>query len=439
VKAIFHRLCLGMRSRSFRNVLYVGAVQLVTLLIPLATGPWILRALQPSAYGKYALALAIIQYGVILVDFGFYLAATQRIAQIRDDRAQLTRYFWTVQSARFLLAIIGVIITIGIVIAVPKFWPIVGVAAAYSPVLLGTLLYPQWLFLGLERIKVVSLANISARLLSAVPIFILVRSPNDAAIAAFLAASNYLAAGIISFVLIAVWKLVDGFELPRRSEIIAVYKDAWPLFLTVIAFSLYSTSNTVILGVVRSSYEVGLFGAADKLRSVALTPINSISTVFFPRISRMLVDNRAKAINTLTIVAIILGVGTACISITLFLGAPLLIQLFAGHTFAGAAPVVRILSIVPFLVGLNTAFGPLAMVNLGMKKECSRIILVSGVINIALLFLLGTLYGARGAAMSLATTEALVTAWMAATLHRKGFLREAAQVFSSKLRSIRSS
>lgn len=403
----------------------MGAVKAATLLIPLITTPWILRALQPTAYGKYVLALALVQYAIILVDFGFYLTATRAIAKFQNDKERLTRYFWTVQVARLLLGIIGATAIMATVLAVPKFWPLIGVAAANLPSLLGTLCYPQWLFLGIERVRLVSLASIAARAVSAVPIFIFVNDPSDAALAAFLSSCNYLLAGSISCVIIFRYKVIGAFVRPRRAEIVSACKDAWPLFLTSMAFSLYSGTNAVILGLVKDNYQVGLFGAADKLRQAAVMPSIAISTVYFARVSRLLEENRAKALRLLVALTLTLGVGGALISIVVYTQAALLVRLFTGGAYEGAVPVLQILSVIPLLSGLNTAFGPLALVNLDMSTECSRIVITCGLVNVGLLFLLGSWLGARGAAISLVVTEALVTLWMAGLLMQSGIIHEA--------------
>lgn len=423
-----------MRKKTFHNLMYVGGVQAVNVLIPLITGPWVLRALQPEGYGRFALALALVQYGILLVDFGFNLTATQNVAKIRDDQDRVSKYFWTVQTARLTLAIIATAAILATVLIVPKFRPVIPVAIAYLPILLGTLLYPQWLFLGLERMKVISIASISGRVVSAIPIFIFVHTPADAPIAAFLSASNYLVAGFIAVTIIVNGKLINGFAAPRLKETVEVCRDAWPLFVSSIAVSLYSTSNAIILGLVRNSYEVGLFGAADRIRTYALIPINPIATVFFPRISRTLTTDRTRALVSMSLVTLTLGVTTLCISITLYFGAPLIVRAFAGASFSDASDVLAILSPVPFLVGLNTAFGTLAMVNLGMKKASSTIIVFCGMLNIVILVVLASQYGAKGAAISLTTTETLVTIFMAITLSRTGVVSEAVSACRQRFR-----
>jgi O-antigen/teichoic acid export membrane protein len=425
VKALLALAREGANAPPIRSTLYVGAVQAVTLLVPVVTLPWVLRALHPEAYGAYALAIAFGQYAVILVDFGFYLTSTQRIARMGDDRAGITKYFWTVQTARCVLAVAAAGGAVLIVFSVPKLHSVAPIILAYLPVILGALLYPQWLFFGLDRIREVSLVNVTAQAVSIFPIIMFVRTPDDAVLAAFIAASTTIVAGVISAGLIVRWKLVGACVLPNRAELLAVYKEAWPLFISTGAVSLYGASNAIVLGMVSGNYQVGLFNAADKLRKVSVAPIIALSTVFYPRVSRKIVENRSAAVGTILKLALVLCVGMSCVAVAMFVGAPLLVHVFMGAGFEGAIPVVQILSAVPLLVGVNTVLGSMAMLNLGMTKAYSRIILAGGLVNVMLLVVLGTSFGARGAAAALVSTELLVTAAMLVALHRVGFLAEA--------------
>ncbi|MDH6242419.1 flippase [Mycobacterium sp. OTB74] len=425
------QLYANAKSRSARNVLYVGATQAVTLLIPLITLPWLLRVLRPEAYGAYALALAFGSYALIVVDFGFYLTATQRIAQIRDDREELTRYFWAVQSARFLLAVIAIIVSIGVILSVARFRSIADVMLASLAGVLGTLLFPMWLYLGLERMRTVSIVNIVSRLFGIAPIFLFVRSPNDAALAVWINSGTAIIAGLISCYLIVRYDLVGRFALPRVAEIVDVSRDALPIFISGSAFSLYSTSNAIILGIVRDTYQVGLFNAADKIRNASILPINSISSVFYPRVSRLMVENRRQAVRMIVNLTFGLGACMGCVSLFLFFGAPMIVQIVMGHDFRESVPVLRVLAVVPLLVGITTVLGTIAMLNLNMKKQYSWMVVSGGLVNVPLLIFLSALYGATGAAISLAITEILVTLLTILMLFRRGFFKEVFRLYRS--------
>lgn len=419
---VFVRVLQRLSTQSVRSIGYLGVSQVVTLLIPLLTTPWVLRALQPTGYGNYVLVTSIVGYGAVLIDFGFSISATQHVARIRDDRAALTRYFWTVQCARLILALIAVAMSVLIVIAVPKFRHLLPLTLAYAPYLVGSLLYPNWLFLGLERIRLLAVSDVIARTAAVAPIFLLVRSPSDTASLALIWAASSLLGGVLACMLIAWHEFVGGFVRPTAGEILAAYRDSWPLFVTRVSATLYSISNTVLLGLVQNSYQVGIFNAADKVRIYSLLPLDPFMSVFFPRISREMSRDPEKAVTTTRKLAVVLLAGMGAVSAILFLGARPIIRLLTGSEFDSAIGVLRILSVLPFIEAVTTILGSIAMVSIGLNRELARIHVIAGLVNVALLIALGGRYGALGAAAALTATYSLIAITEAIALRKTGLL-----------------
>ncbi|HCX7544895.1 oligosaccharide flippase family protein, partial [Escherichia coli] len=65
-----------IKSRVFLNAVYLFVVQGVTYLVPLITLPYLVRVLGAQSYGVLSFSLAIIQYFILLTDYGFNLSAT---------------------------------------------------------------------------------------------------------------------------------------------------------------------------------------------------------------------------------------------------------------------------------------------------------------------------------------------------------------------------
>ena len=422
MSTVFGRTLRRLRTQSVRSIGYLGVSQFVTVLIPLLTTPWVLRALQPGGYGNYVLVTSIVGYGAVLIDFGFSVSATQRVAHIRDDKAALTRYFWTVQSARFFLAIIAIAMAIIVVVALPQFRHLLQIMLAYSPYLLGALLYPSWLFLGLERIRLLAVSDVIARTAAVAPIFGLVHSPADTTSLALIWAGSSVFSGLLACGLIVRHHFVGGFVRPTAAEMMTAYREAWPLFITRVSATMYSISNTVLLGLVQTVYQVGIFNAADKVRIYSLLPLDPFMSVFFPRISREMARDRAAAVATTRKLALVLLAGMGSISVLLFLGARPIIRLITGDGFDSAIAVLKILAVLPFIEAVTTILGSIAMVSIGMNRELARIHVIAGVFNVALLIVLGSRLGAVGAAMSLTATYSLIAVAEAIALRKTALL-----------------
>src|SRR5580704_14484791 len=158
-----------------RNICWLFSLQGLNYLIPLAVMPFLVRMLGIEKYGLVVFAQSFAQYFVILSDFGFNISATKLVAMIRNDRERVSNLFWCVILLKALLMLVGIVILAVLVTAVPRFRlePLL-YAAAYLAVI-GTVLFPMWLFQGMEQMKYISIVSGGAKLASALTLFIVVR------------------------------------------------------------------------------------------------------------------------------------------------------------------------------------------------------------------------------------------------------------------------
>jgi O-antigen/teichoic acid export membrane protein len=403
-----------------RNIVYLFLVQAATLLVPLVTLPWVLRALQPAAFGKFAFYQSIAQYFVIVVEFGFYLTATRRIAEIGSDIQARTSYFWTVQSAKAIIAVLTAILAAAAWLIFPLPEKDAPLFFASLVTIIGTVLTPMWLFAGIERMGLISISVIAARLAMIAPTLLYVRTPNDVWLAAIINSSGNILAGLIAISLVSRNRLISNWYKPKLQEIIEAYRDAWHLFLSNSATSLYAAANPVLLSAVNSTLQVGLFSAADRIRQISLGPISPLSSALYPYISRAMSDNRENALSLARRLLLMFGSLMGIVTLAMFLSAPLLVKIIMGPGYESAIPVLRIMALVPFLVGLNTCLGMLIMLPLGMMRQYSCLLLGCGFANLGLLALLGGWFGAIGAACALVFTETAVVVAMFVALYRHG-------------------
>jgi len=103
--ALLHRI---RRSAITHNFLAMFGTQIATYAFPLATIPYLARVLGPVHWGMVAFAQALGLYLSMVVEFGFNLSATRRIARAREDKQQLEEIVAGVMGAKGLLAVVCV-------------------------------------------------------------------------------------------------------------------------------------------------------------------------------------------------------------------------------------------------------------------------------------------------------------------------------------------
>lgn len=400
-----------------RNTLALAGVQAANLVMPLVTLPYLLRVLGVEQFGVYAFCQAVLAYCVVLADYGFNLSATQRIAQTQGQPEAISRLFWAMQAAKLLL-VLAALGMLGLVVwVVPQFRAVWPVMLASAPVVLGSLLFPQWLFQGLERMGFVTVCTMIARALAIPLIFWAVHSTQDTWLAALIQACGSVIAGLLACVFIWRQRLV-GWVRPHGGDVRQAFIDGWHIFISSAAISLYTTTIPVLLGLLTNHTAVGLFSAADKIRLACQSLITPLSNAVYPRVSALMAQSPQAGLALVRKVLLIQGGLTFGLSCSLWLLAPWAVRLIMGPQFDAAVSVLRVMAPLPFLIGLSNVFGIQTMLPLGLKRPFSRIVMASGLINITLMLALAPRWGAEGAAATVLITEGIVTLAMALVLRK---------------------
>jgi PST family polysaccharide transporter len=388
------------------NALALYAVQGLNYLMPLLLLPFLLRALQPQGYGAIVFAQAVLQYAVILVEFGFNFTAARDIAVARDDPAEVARIYWTTTAAKLLLLAVAAVV-VGVAVAlVPTWraaWPLY---AASSLLLLGNVAFPQWYFQGLERLQDVALIQAATKCVVTLAAVTLVRSPDDLLLAAVILASPQLIAALVG-ALLRRPLFPQRLHRPSVADVRAAVRQSRDMFVANVASTLYLNTNTFFLGLLSGEVAVAMYSVAVRIvTAVQGLAVPAVQAVF-PRASHLFMHDRPAAWRLCRQLATVLLPVMAVASLLLLAFAPGLVLLLGGRHYAQAAIVVRIVAAVPLLVAAAMLLGQVVMVNLGLASQLSRIYLAVGALNLVLLPPLIGAMAERGAAVSLLIAEVL--------------------------------
>lgn len=408
------------RTSLKENIVSLFLLQGSNYIIPLLTLPYLVRILGPEKFGLLAFAQGFVQYFIILTDYGFNLSATRLIALNKENKEKVSEIFCATMLVKMVLMIVSLLVLIVIVGLVPKFrhdWLVYFLAFLSVP---GSVIFPVWFYQGMEQMRYISIVTISAKLLSAVCIFIFVHHEGDYLLAAAIQSSGILVAGLLGIKM--VWKVAPlQLKMPSRHYLAETLKEGWHIFISTAAVSLYTTSNIIVLGLVTNNIVVGYFSAADKLVAAVKGLIGPVSQAIYPRINALAKDSADEAFQLIRKVLSWQGGAFFVISILLFVLAEPLVTILLGAKFLQSVVLVRWMAFLPFVIALSNVFGIQTMLTFGLKAEFSKIIILSGIINLALLVPLSFFMGAEGAAIAVMITETIVTIAMALILINKGY------------------
>lgn len=407
-------------KRILENMISLTGLQFASYILPLITLPYLTLVLGPEKFGLTQYAISLITYFQFFTDYGFNLSATRELAICRDDNQKISQIFSSVMFIKMCLCILSFIILLLIVMFIPKFSEDSYVYILTFGMVIGYMLFPTWLFQGLEYMRYTSILNIIGKIVFTVLIFIFIHNTTDYMLVPLINSLGYILVGILG-IYIALTKFNIKITIPSIRDIKYHLREGWYVFISTIAINMYTTTNTFLLGLLTNNTLVGYYSIAEKIILAVNGLLNPISQALYPFISRTVkTDDKTRSIEFIRKITKIMTLVGIVLSAGLFIFAKPIILLLFGQSYANSVIILQIISIVPLAVSLSTVFGVETMLTFNYKKAFTSIVMIGGIIDIVLGIILITLMKEIGIAISFATTEIFITIAMFIFLQRKG-------------------
>lgn len=407
-------------KRILENMISLTGLQFASYILPLITLPYLTLVLGPEKFGLTQYAISLITYFQFFTDYGFNLSATRELAICRDDNQKISQIFSSVMFIKLCLCILSFIILLLIVMFIPKFNEDSYVYILTFGMVIGYMLFPTWLFQGLEYMRYTSILNIIGKIVFTVLIFIFIHDTTDYMLVPLINSLGYILVGILG-IYIALTKFNIKITIPSIRDIKYHLREGWYVFISTIAINMYTTTNTFLLGLLTNNTLVGYYSIAEKIILAVNGLLNPISQALYPFISRTVkTDDKTRSIEFIRKITKIMTLVGIVLSAGLFIFAKPIILLLFGQSYTNSVIILQIISIVPLAVSLSTVFGVETMLTFNYKKAFTSIVMIGGIIDIVLGIILITLMKEIGIAISFATTEIFITIAMFIFLQRKG-------------------
>jgi O-antigen/teichoic acid export membrane protein len=384
------------RSLAFASATSGSGVLLLLLLIVAG------RLLGDERYGQFSFALALATIVETLVDFGLKEVATRSIARDRSIAARLVANTFGLKialgaSALALLAVVTFALR-----------PETDVRAAClllgaSSVVRSYLMTLRHTLNGLERFGLESAVVVADRaFLLVFGVVALTGGFGLVGLAiAFVAGRGLAFALAYAITRRQVGALGLGFDVVYWRDL---QRTALPFGLFIAVLSLYSYVDTLMLSVMRSDQETGLYNAAYRLYEGLINLPVVIATVVGPKLSRYFVSDPERhlrlarwSVGGAFAIAVPAAVATAWL-------APWLITTLFGQPYLPAAPVLLVLGL-----GFVFVFPLQLMHSVAISVNEERLLLRAGLVglvaNVGLNLFLIPAYGMHGAAIATVVSE----------------------------------
>lgn len=373
------------------NFISLSALQVIGMLLPLITLPYILRVLGFEKYGLIIFASSFIAYFTALTDFSFKFTATRDVAIFRNNPLKLNLIYSKVLIIKSIFLIFSFLIIAAVVYTFQPFYENRDIYWLTAPLLLGQVLFPEWFFQGIERMKYITFLNLGVKLFFTACIFIFITEPSDYWIYPLLQSAGFIGAGIIGqIVLMRKYKLKFFWLKPRM--IFQTIKSNTPIFVNQLLPTLYNNTSTFLLGILTTNASVGVYDAIKKIIDICIQLINILSRVFFPFLNR-----KRQAFYKYEKLMIFIGI----LLLVSCIGAYKLIFWYLNIDNVDAFPILVILAIGIFGYTLYNVYGINYFIIERKDKLVMSNTLISSLIGFILAFPLIYLLGIIGAAINL--------------------------------------
>lgn len=382
------------------NYMALLFIQGANIILPLLTLPYLIRTIGTECFGLVMIAQAIGVFLTIIVDFGFNISATREVSLLRNDRERLSQLYWNVFYIKFALVLITFLIVVTLAFSIPRFKTEYLVYILSFGMVLGQAIFPTWFFQGIEKMRIITIINVLAKIIFTVSIFIFILSPNDYQLVPLFNGGGFILAGFIGFIYSL--KYID-FRKPDIKAIKELIKDTSSLFVSNFATSLYTSGNTFILGMLGGDVMAGIYSSMEKLVLALKNVFIPLYQAIFPWLSTKEPKKMKSVIKKMTLPVAIIG---SIIAITIiFIAKPLLHLIYNDPKIDNYSIIFQILALISLFSALNMLLVSLYYPAIKQYKKRMYTLIAGGIFNLCTALILGYFYGIYGVAIAAVSTE----------------------------------
>ncbi len=382
-------------SNMKKNYLYQVCYQFLISVLPFITSPYISRVLGADGIGKYSFTYAVITYFKIFAALGIANYGNRCIARVRDNQKELNKTFSSLFCLHALLSLLVIVAYLVYWIFFCKADKIIALVQIFY--LVGEMFDINWFFFGLEQFKITVTRNSIIKILTAVSIFAFVHKKSDLFIYVFIMAFG----NVISTS--AVWFFFPKFAKFSKFSLRDMFSHLKPmmiLFFAVIAISVFSYMDKIMIGKLSDKTQLGFYENAWKMIEFPVGFITALGTVMLPKISNLVKKGKDEVIDSYIyqsmrfsmVAAIAIAFGIASIGKEFAV-------VFWGKDFYTSGILMIILSVTVVLMSWNGVIRTQFLIPRQHDKVYLLAVCTGAVVNFVANYILIQKYAAAGAAV----------------------------------------
>lgn len=390
----------SVKINYFYNLIY----NLLTLLLPLLTTPYLSRVLGVENIGIYGFTNSIVTYFVLFGCLGTTLYGQREIAYVQDDKEKQSKVFYEI----FFVKLISMFISI---LLYGFSFCLDGKLSLYYQILLIYLVANvfdiSWYLQGIEEFDKTVIRNLIVKVLSIILIFVLVKKPDDLWIYFTIFAGSELLGNITMWIYVPKYLNKPNF---KKLNLKKHLKPILMLFIPQIAIKVYTVLDKTMIGVISGNMnDVGFYEQGQNIVRALIVIITAYGTVMASRIAYTYKNSDKKetikylksSFRFSWLLGIPLMLGTIAV-------ADKLVPWFFGDGYAPVSNIIKFTSPLIIAIGLNNVLGMQYLVPIGRQKDFTTAVVIGALSNFVLNNILIRLFGTIGAVIASVLAETII-------------------------------
>ena len=394
-----------MAKKSIKvNYIFNLSYQILTLITPLITTPYISRVLKADGVGTYSYTMSIVSYFTLFAALGSHAFAQREISYYQENKEKISVIFWETVIFRTVMASISGFIYLIYVFTLSDDRLIALIQGLH---IIALIFDVTWLLQGLEEFKKIVFRNLLVKIANIFYVFAVVKTATDLpkyvfGIAFFTLLGNILVMPYIKQYI----KIVPVKKLKPFRNV----KEMLQLFIPAVAIQVYTVMDKTMIGIMSPGIaENGYYEQSEKIAKIALTVVTSLGTVVAPRIAYsqgQKNNNEVKrcmytTFNVIWMLTFPMCVGLICV-------ASHIVPWFLGEGFEKCIALIQIFSFLIVAIGINNTLGSQYLIQTKKQNIYTITVTIGATTNLILNILLIPRLFSIGAAIASVIAETVI-------------------------------
>lgn len=301
------------------NAFLNGLRSVLNLFFPLITFPYVSRVLSVSGIGIYNFSNTYISYFILIAGLGVATYAVREGAKYRDNKGKINEFASQIFSLNMIATVIAYLLLFASLIIFKNLYNYVSCILVFSLQILFTTLGTEWIYTIYEDYTYITIRSIIFKIISIALLFLLVRKPEDYLIYAAITVFSAVGSNLLNFIHA---RNFIHIKLTIKTNWKYHLKPILVIFASAIAITIYVSSDTTILGLLKNDYAVGIYSTSVKIYQMVEGLLSAMLTVTIPRLAflwgKKHIDEYnqvlAKVFNLLGILGVPVAIGLMMLS-----------------------------------------------------------------------------------------------------------------------------